>query len=164
MGRGSWDVACGYLLFSKLFRNFGENNPRKRFRAAPNSQVAAHGRCGLQRARFDRAEPPGPATEVQNGPRTPSHFSGGHFLALEAALRQINVSLMPEKHNHGLDQVSQAPPTALPCAPIPGVLIWTVSDMVPFLNNLGSQTLPNGTNRRVYTHTSTLYPLAAQIR
>ena len=34
--------------------------------AAPNSEVAANGRCGLQRARLDRAEPPGPAPEVQN--------------------------------------------------------------------------------------------------
>ena len=34
--------------------------------AARTREVAANGRCGLQRARLDRAEPPGPAPEVQN--------------------------------------------------------------------------------------------------
>jgi len=58
----------GYRIILKKKKNNDSAISEKitGYGAAPNSEVAANGRCGLQRARLDRAEPPGPAPEVQN--------------------------------------------------------------------------------------------------
>ena len=62
-GKDTHTVTCYSQNYSAILEKITVANG---YGAAPNSEVTANGRCGLQRTWLDRAELPGPAPEVQN--------------------------------------------------------------------------------------------------
>jgi len=92
-----------------------------------------------------------------------------HRIASDAIASQLMPSPRIRCHGIASDAIASHPMPShrirchrIASDAIPGVLFWTVSDTGTFLNNPGSQTLPNGTNRRVSTHNPYVNTLPAR--